>query len=59
MTKKGFFNWTTAFGVKHYLDSIEKQGFRLSFSPLSLVAALYTFSKTKGGQAFRDVRIAV
>jgi hypothetical protein len=56
--KKGLFNWTTALGIKHYLDSIENEGFRLSFSPLSLVAAQYTLSETKGGQALRDIRVA-
>jgi hypothetical protein len=56
--KKGFFNWTTAFGIEHYLDAIEKKEFRLSFTPLSLAAAQYSFSETKGGQALRDIRVA-
>lgn len=56
--KKGFLKWTTAFGIEHYLDAIEKGEFRLSFTPLSLAAALYSFSETKGGQALRDIRIA-
>lgn len=56
--KKGFFNWTTAFGIEHYLDAIKKGEFRLSFTPSSLVAAQYTFSETKGGQALRDIRVA-
>lgn len=56
--KKGFFNWTTAFGIEHYLDALEKKEFRLSFTPLSLASAQYTFSETKGGQAVRDIREA-
>lgn len=47
--KKGSFNCTTAIGIEHYLDRIEKGKFRLSFSPLSIVAAQYSFSETKGG----------
>lgn len=57
-SKKGFFNWTTAFGIEHYLDAIEKKEFRLSFSPLSSACVSYTISATKGGQAMRDIRQA-
>lgn len=52
--KKGFHNWTTAFGIEHYLDA----KFRISFSPVSYACAAYTRSLTKGGQAFRDIREA-
>lgn len=33
--KKGFLNWTTAFGIEHYLDAIDKKEFRISFLPVS------------------------
>lgn len=56
--KKGFFNWTTSFGIEHYLGSIEKKEFRLSFSPVSYACVSFTESQTKGGQAFRDIREA-
>jgi hypothetical protein len=56
--KKGYFNWTTAFGIEHYLDALEKKEFRLSFTPVSLASAQYTFAETKGGQALRDIREA-
>jgi hypothetical protein len=56
--KKGFLNWTTAFGIEHYLDAIEKKEFRTSFLPVSYACAAYTKSQTKGGQAFRDIREA-
>lgn len=56
--KKGFFNWTTAFGIEHYLDAIEKREFRISFSPVSYACVSYTELQTKGGQAFRYIREA-
>lgn len=57
-TQKGFFKWTTAFGIEHYLDAIQKKEFRISFSPLSSACVAFTTSATKGGQAFRDIREA-
>ncbi|WDF61034.1 hypothetical protein PQ462_06620 [Flavobacterium sp. KACC 22758] len=56
--KKGFLDWTTAYGIEHYLDALEKKEFRISFTPLSLASAQYTLSKTKGGQAFMAIREA-
>jgi len=56
--KKGFLNWTTAFGIEHYLDAIHKKEFRLSFSSLSSACVAFTTSIAKGGQAFRDIREA-
>lgn len=56
--KKGVLNWTTSFGIEHYLDAIDKKEFRISFSPVSYACVAYTKSQTKGGQAFRDIREA-
>lgn len=56
--KKGFLNWTTAFGIEHYLDAIDKKEFRISFSPVSYACVGCTKAQTKGGQAFRDIREA-
>ncbi len=56
--KKGFFQWTTAHGARHYMESIEKNSFRLSFSALSSACIAFTEGPRKGGQAFADIRQA-
>ncbi|HEY1039515.1 MAG TPA: hypothetical protein VGF30_08935 [Bacteroidia bacterium] len=55
---KGFWKWTIAQGIEHYLDSIQKDEFSISFASLSSACVSYAFSETKGGQAFRDIREA-
>lgn len=55
---KGILKWTIAMSMKHYIEGIEKNEFKLSFSSLSTNCVSYTYGSNRGGQAMNDIREA-